>query len=466
MKKWVTVFTLLFIIASVLSGEESWKGNAAVIRGGSLDHAGLYAVSNSFSKYSKIVVKNLKNGKEAAITVVGRIPETSNMFLLLSREAAGLLGMSENDIIRVTVKLSSEPGTVTEGMPGDLAYNPDPDINPAVMVPEEKAEERQPVKEKPEVKPAEETAKTTVKETEVKKTVPEVKPAPETVKTAVKVPETKKPKAGDENADILKYLAERGFKKTPFKKPHSEEALTLLEKPRSPSKEKAVISLNTEPESENIKKQVQISDVLGRPSVPENGNPSLELPGVETPGVETPVKQKLPVKEYTEAALKETPEEPVAAGKPEEKKNIKPSASTAILKPGTVRLVLEPTEPKPPPSSAGSKSVKQSKAEVKKEPEKAVKQAENKSIYKALSTKELPKKSYYLQLGAYSSLVLAEKLVRELKGSYPVMVLYWKGGKHIIYKVLIGPLNEDESGTLLFRFRARGFKGSFIRYTD
>ncbi len=464
MKKWVTVFALLFIIASGLSGEELWKGNAAVIRGGSLDHAGLYAVSNSFSRYSRIIVKNLKNGKEAAITVVGRIPETSNMFILLSRGAAELLGMPENDIIRVTVKLSSEPGTVTEGMPGDLAYNPDPDINPAVMVPEEKAEERLTVKKKPEVKP-----------------VPEVKPAGETVKTAVKETEVKKTEvkktvsgtvSGDENADILKYLTGRRLKKTLFKKPHSEEALTLLEKPRSPSKEKAVISLNAEPESENLKKQVQISDVLSKPSVPGNGNPSLELPGVETPGVETPVKQKLPVKEYTGEALKETPEEPEAAGKPEEKKSIKPSASTAVLKPGTVKLVLEPTEPKPPPSAAGGKSVKQSRAEVKKAPEKAVKKtagpekAENKFVYKALSTNELPKKSYFLQIGAYSSLVLAEKLVGELKGSYPVTVLYWKGGKHIIYKVLIGPLNEDESGTLLFRFRARGFKGSFIRYTD
>jgi hypothetical protein len=31
-----------------------------------------------------------------------------------------------------------------------------------------------------------------------------------------------------------------------------------------------------------------------------------------------------------------------------------------------------------------------------------------------------------------------------------------------IFKVVIGPLNRDESGTLLYRFRASGFPDAFL----
>ena len=35
-----------------------------------------------------------------------------------------------------------------------------------------------------------------------------------------------------------------------------------------------------------------------------------------------------------------------------------------------------------------------------------------------------------------------------------------------LYKVLIGPLNQEESGTLLYRFRSLGYKDAFITRSD
>ena len=421
MKKLVCAFALLLAVFSTVSGEESWEGNAAVIRGGELDHSGLYAVSNSFTKYSKIVITNLENGKKAAVTVLDRIPETSNMFLLLSRDAAKELGMSISDISRVTVTMSNEPGVVTVGIPDDLAYNPDPDVNPAVLIPEEKKVEQ-----------------------------PEKAEQTKSVKAAKE----------DKNSSIIEYLSERSPKKDLFKKPEKRESLTLIEKPKTPESEKASINLKLETSGEELKKQIQIADVVGKPSVTEEEKPSMKLPGLESPGVEIPVEQKAPEKGGEgKVEISETPAQPKVSETPKQEKSTKPSASTAIVKPGIVKLTLKPTEPKPPSSASETPT-------IKKAAEKVSAAVKKPGAVRTLSGMELPKKSYFLQLGSYSSLILAEKLASGLKGTYPVTLLHSQGGKHILYKVLIGPLNKEESGTLLFWFRARGFKDSFLRYID
>jgi cell division protein FtsN len=80
----------------------------------------------------------------------------------------------------------------------------------------------------------------------------------------------------------------------------------------------------------------------------------------------------------------------------------------------------------------------------------------------------LMRRSFYLQLGAYSTRSLAEKLAKELSSTarYTVEVLPISSGDRLLYKVLVGPLNRDESGTLLFQFRARGFKDAFVQYVE
>jgi hypothetical protein len=78
----------------------------------------------------------------------------------------------------------------------------------------------------------------------------------------------------------------------------------------------------------------------------------------------------------------------------------------------------------------------------------------------------LPSQTYFLQLGAYSSRSLAEKLARDVGPNYQVSILPTSDRDRTIYKVLIGPLNTDESGTLLYLFKARGFKDAFLRYVE
>jgi SPOR domain len=71
--------------------------------------------------------------------------------------------------------------------------------------------------------------------------------------------------------------------------------------------------------------------------------------------------------------------------------------------------------------------------------------------------------TFYVQLGAYSTQETAQGLAASLVQTYPVVVLAPAAGGKQIYKVLVGPLNKAESGTLLPLFRFRGFRDAFLR---
>jgi len=70
---------------------------------------------------------------------------------------------------------------------------------------------------------------------------------------------------------------------------------------------------------------------------------------------------------------------------------------------------------------------------------------------------------YFVQLAAYTAEPLAAGLAASLSAVYPVEIRppAAAGGK--VYRVMVGPLNRAESGTLLRHFRNRGFPDAFIR---
>jgi cell division septation protein DedD len=71
--------------------------------------------------------------------------------------------------------------------------------------------------------------------------------------------------------------------------------------------------------------------------------------------------------------------------------------------------------------------------------------------------------AYYLQVGAYSSARGAKNAIDVLDQDYPVAVLPTESADRTVYRLFVGPLNEDERGTMLYWFRARGYKDAFIR---
>jgi cell division protein FtsN len=103
---------------------------------------------------------------------------------------------------------------------------------------------------------------------------------------------------------------------------------------------------------------------------------------------------------------------------------------------------------------------------VEGEPVAEVALAEAAAEEPARLSEMLPARTYFVQLGAYSTRTLAEKLAGDLTQTYTVTILPASSGGRRFYKVLVGPLNVDESGTLLYQFRSRGFKDAFIQYVE
>ena len=81
-------------------------------------------------------------------------------------------------------------------------------------------------------------------------------------------------------------------------------------------------------------------------------------------------------------------------------------------------------------------------------------------------TEELEASAYYLQLGSFKEAATAERMARGLSEKYPVTVHTSGLNNSLLYKVMLGPLKRDESGTLLYLFRSNGYKDAFVRQGD
>ena len=71
----------------------------------------------------------------------------------------------------------------------------------------------------------------------------------------------------------------------------------------------------------------------------------------------------------------------------------------------------------------------------------------------------LPKNRWYVQIASYGNVENIEKTVSKYS-KYPLnLVPNGKGA----YRVIVGPLNEDEYASVLKKFKAFGFKDAFLR---
>jgi cell division protein FtsN len=137
---------------------------------------------------------------------------------------------------------------------------------------------------------------------------------------------------------------------------------------------------------------------------------------------------------------------PVAVAEPAAAPEVNGSTARAPANESKTVVALEPAAPKPPAETpAPAKN-----PEAKPAPAPAAPLTGAKTVY-------------YLQLGAYSNENQAKDLATGLSSSYPVSVSAPQASGARYYRVLLGPLNKAESGTLLYWFRDRGFPDAFIK---
>jgi len=135
MRKFTVYFFIILLCVGGISFAQQvgsvWEGTASMSRYGEFPATGLYAASNSFPRNTLVEVENLHNGKKSTVIVADRL-NNPGLFMLLSREAAGILGITEDETVQVRVILATESETLAENLEGEQPFSEDPDVNPAV----------------------------------------------------------------------------------------------------------------------------------------------------------------------------------------------------------------------------------------------------------------------------------------------------------------------------------------------
>jgi rare lipoprotein A (peptidoglycan hydrolase) len=486
MKRWIGIVMLL--VPLCVSAQSFWDGNATVQRGDAGFESGPFAVSNSFPPDSRIVVQNLDTGQSVTATVTRRIDGQSDVLLLLSPMAASSIGLSQGAMARVRVTLAAPVPTVpraSTSQPQEQVASRDPDINPGAAYPQSAqkdistgsagttpaAAEAQPSEESLPASVAQQQAATSlppvnspeapqpeVAHAEV--TQPDHVPAQTATAAAASAAEAAAARQKADEAAIIAAAQSRKPQKQLFLPPREDERFAY----HKPTVAPAQTAANTTPETQQTTPTApRITAVIGEPNAspapqqaadlaladavaPQESAPQ-EIVGAETAG---------PSGEPAGAEIALAEPEPVAEPlKPVQTEVTGPVAAPA---PGPKAPQLALAAPQAPPERAHASPQTAQTATAQTPQQTAPRQ-----VPAATTLKSTGSAAWYLQLAAYTTEQIAQDLAKSLVPTYPTVVLAPQPSGARMFRVVIGPLNRAESGTLLTWFRYRGFPDAFLK---
>lgn len=426
----------LLVLALSAHAESFWDGTAAVQLGDAAFTSGLFAVSNAFARDTEIVVEDRATGKTTTARVVGRLDDRLDILVLLSPAAALPLGLEQGEIAFVRVKVKQPTPVETASILAEgAATSSDPDRLPPPAAGAAAAETARTSE------PTEASAETAEASAE-KAPAEAATPAEQIV-------------ASTEDSDFLAGLAARSPQKQLFLPPREDEMFAYQEPVEPPAEppaqtvEVAEQPAETEAASVEAASAPQIASDAG-PSAPQETAEPVALAEAQPPAETLP--------ELVETLVATAPEpqtEPVRPLAEPEAVAAEAPTTAAVAKPveAPAATVVEK------PSAAGAHSAAGKPAE-------AAQPAAGEMPAVVLTALELPGAgayTWYLQLAAYSTETLAKETAARLSPTYPALVIAPAAGSRPLYRVVIGPLNRAESGTLLAYFRQRGFPDAFVR---
>ena len=418
MKRWIGLTLLL--VPFVASAAGFWDGNAALERGDAAFESGLYAASNSFPKDTRILIENLDTGKTTAATITERIEGRSDILVLLSPKTAEALGIEQGTLASVRVTVTSSPNPA-RAQPSEQAYSPDPDLNPAAGYPSDRTP--------PSVESLAATqAPAALAQAPLPTSTPE-SPAAEQKPT--------EQTTADQQTDeaIAAAAAARSPQKQLFLPPREDQKF-VYHKPAET--EPTQIAQTTPAET-----QPTITAVIGEPTARPAATPAGDVPLAEA------------------AAPEESRAQEIVGAGAASPPTVGTVESAALLAPEPQGA--EQTEVSSPAANPSTSPESPSLALAEPEAPSAAQAAVAPTVKAAAIARIAKADTYYLQLGAYASEKIAQDLAASLPSAYPTLVVAPAGAGTGMFRVLIGPLNRAESGTVLTRFRYRGFPDAFLK---
>ncbi|MGO9412950.1 MAG: SPOR domain-containing protein [Spirochaetia bacterium] len=418
MKRWVILCLLMipFLMTPCLASADSyWDGNAAVQRGDAAFESGLYAASNSFPPDTRLKVQNLENGKSAIVTVSQRTDDQSGLLILLSPKAADAVGIAPGSITQVRVTVQQQAASTGASAAPEGTYNPDSDVNPGAAYAGAPGTAQQTgAQDQQAAGQAQQSAGHQPSAQDQQSAAQAQQPAaqPQSAAQAQQPPAAAQ---SAEDAEILAEAASRNPQKQLFLPPREDQKFAY--KPSTPEQTASAAEAPTQPA------QGETPSVSGETASPSGAQSQVPLAEAQ------PQQQPTPQEAASSAAQPSQPE----AG---------------------AQVALNP--PQTPAEQPTSAPVTQAT------PERQPGQAQVVSSLPRLTGKKNTA-TFYVQLGAYATQEVAQGLAVSLMQTYPVLVLAPASGAKQMYRVLIGPLNKAESGTLLPVFKFKGFRDAFVR---
>ena len=519
MKKiFAIVCTVLFCGLIFTSFSPSLDGRAVVAEDGVMPQ-GVFARTVGYLPGDSISVTNLAKKTTVDILVIGALDPSEGVAILLSPEAASLLGLEKggNNVVKITKR----SGQLDETVSGTAVIGDSIEQEPAAeetysapetsvpAVEDEPEVETVPAMEETSESPEDLISEETPAGEEVEaplETVSESEPVYSPVEEAsVFVPEgnTSSEPAVDElfeeiTATEEPEVVEKLQETEPFEETVTEEPAEEIESERIDDEFPAdEISEETPAEAEVISDEVPAETVYEEQvetSVPDEDCISLEPYSEEIPDgeeadvekAESDILSDIPAESAGVSEALEDDESPVLeeSVSPDELSEFTPevvvteeNAQAEELSEEIAEeyepIVLVPSEPNPPVQ----KSAVEPEPEVKvlesvpveaeiaspsaKTGKKPTSDGYNFDKYTVPSLKNLKSGKYYVQIGVYGDKANIKAIIDTYAGKYPVTLVPLASGKAT--QVLIGPLSVDEYGTVLNRFKSYGYKDAFLR---
>lgn len=507
-KLFVVILSVLLSGTIFTSFSPSLDGRAVVAPEGAMPK-GVFAKTVGYLPGDSISVTSLSAKKTVDILVIGSIDSSEGVAILLSPEAAELLGLSKdaNNVVKIT-KRSGQLDEAVAGTAviGGKVENDESDFEPEEIVSESEnaagtEEDSDSVEEisaeKAESEEKDDYAEETVEPEPVETVEAAENPAPETEIEPDVIDEA----VPHDSEDLENSGAESSEEAVPSEPLESAEEIP---EEKVPSKEDSV-----EPEkidATDVPEEDGLSENSGEIPVPveecpEEVEPDEKLepaegdelsesvekieatdepaaeepePAKESVSVDDDVVSETPFEEESVSA-DELPEmdaensEPVENERPETEP-LSEENSEESYEP----IVLVPAESNPPESSGKPAEVYKNEVSAKpaenaenKEKGRAVEGkkpgASKKSLekYKVSSLKELECGKYYIQIAVLADENNLKDTVSKFEKQYPVTLVPLASGKAT--QVMIGPLGMDEYGAVLNRFKKSGYKDAFLR---
>jgi len=417
MKKYRFVIVLLTALF-VFQGNSVWEG-AAAVSSTDFPESGFYVATNSFPRNTIVDLTNLETGKTVRVIVASGL-DTPGLLALVSREAAEEIGLRSRTIGRIRMTAPADP-LASPRFSGEYRSG-DPDYDPQAAVEEFYGKG---------AGAAENLSGGT-----------------SAVPPAVVVP----PITPD---SPLRNDPDGTWPKT--------EVGPVVESQPKPGPTVPAVT-EKPPETQTVAKTpdpVKTPDVVKTPDIPETTD-VIAMVG----STRDPVLMDLPVDTVPTPAMpvKEPPAnvDPVSM--------VPDLPKPEIAAPPKVSPVVPPVEPRKGDSSVPEYNYTLIPAEERppqggrpSSPAAATVAPAVPQIFSVPAVAELESGKYYLQIGVYSQTAPVEQELSKIGRGYPLLIQCLGSSAKPLYRILVGPVNQGESGALLRSFRTKGYKDAFVR---